>query len=114
MVLVSLDGVRDDPSGLAEVIRRHALDPSRWHLTSTTDESVRELSAALGVRYRRMADGSFNHSALLTVLDREGVVKGRVEGTAQGVEALAQLVVESSAAPLTDPRRSPAPSPRPR
>ena len=33
---------------------------------------MRELAAALGVRYRRDASGGFDHSAIITILDADG------------------------------------------
>ncbi len=89
IVLVSLDGTRDTPKALKELAARHRLDESKWRLTSTTDESAQEIAAVLGVRYKRMPDGNISHSALITLLDREGVIAGRVEGVMQPMEDLA-------------------------
>ena len=73
-VLVSLDPRRDDPARLAAFAAERGLDASRWTLLDGSDESVRELAAVLGVRYRRLSPGELAHSNALTVLDRDGVV----------------------------------------
>ena len=47
---------------------------------SRTDEKgVRTLAALLGVRYRVLADGEFNHTSALILLDAEGRVVARTE-----------------------------------
>lgn len=73
-VLVSLDPARDTPGRLAEWAARTQLDPTRWTLLAGDDDSVRELSAALGVRYQAQADGERAHTNAITVLDATGAV----------------------------------------
>ena len=73
-VLVSLDPARDDPARLAAFAAERALDASRWTLLDGSDDSVRELAAVLGVRYRRLSPEELAHSNALTVLDGDGVV----------------------------------------
>ena len=91
VLLVSLDPERDSVERLAALAREHAIDSDRWHFTRTSESSVREIAAVLGVRYRRMPDGQISHSPLVALLDREGSVVVRVEG------ALSELNV------VTDP-----------
>ena len=73
-VLVSLDPKRDDPARLAAFAAERGLDASRWTLLDGSEDSVRELAAVLGVRYRRLSPEELAHSNALTVLDRDGVV----------------------------------------
>ena len=40
---------------------------------------MRRTAAVLGVRYRKLANGEFNHSSVLILLDREGRVLARTE-----------------------------------
>lgn len=45
----------------------------RWALARTdTPTAVRKLATLLGMQYRQRANGEFNHSMLLTLLDSEG------------------------------------------
>jgi len=83
VVLVSLDPERDTPEILQALARAHRVDESRWRLVSGSDETVREIAAVLGIKYRRLPDGSFNHSSVITLLDRSGVIQSRVEGIGQ-------------------------------
>jgi protein SCO1/2 len=94
VLMVSFDPERDDPPALARLAAEHHLD-GRFTLARTSNDEVRELSAALGVKYRRTADGDFNHSTVITLLDRRGVVAARIEGLAASdaviVDAAARL-----------------------
>jgi protein SCO1 len=79
-VIVSIDPERDTPERLAEYARGARLDAERWTLLHGDDGDILELAALLGVQYRRMANGEFVHSNLLTVLDPSGQVAHRQMG----------------------------------
>jgi protein SCO1 len=79
-VLVSIDPDRDTPERLAEFAAGARLDADRWTLLHGDEGDILELAALLGIRYRRMANGEFIHSNLLTVLDRDGQVVHRQLG----------------------------------
>ena len=79
VLLVSLDPARDDTAALASVARKRQLDPARWTLARTDAGAVRRVAALLGVRYRALADGEFNHTSALVLLDAEGRVLARTE-----------------------------------
>ena len=71
-LLVSIDPARDDTAALRSVFDRRKLDTERWTLARTDERNVRSLAALLGVRYRALADGEFNHTSSLVLLDGEG------------------------------------------
>jgi protein SCO1/2 len=94
-VLVTLDPERDDPARLAAYARAHGLDAARWTLLSGAEDDVRELAAALGVRYRRISPDELAHSNALTVLDATGAVVDQQAGlgtTAETLEAVHALL----------------------
>ena len=70
-VLFSFDPARDNPRRLADYRRRNNLPAPDWTLLTAPDDAVQELAVALGVRYRKAGD-EFNHSNLVTILDRDG------------------------------------------
>ena len=78
-LLVSLDPARDDTAALKSVFDKRRLDPARWTLARTEAPGVRRLAAVLGIRYRPLADGEFNHTSALVLLDGEGSVLARTE-----------------------------------
>ena len=78
-VLISMDPRRDSPAALAKLQAERHLDPSSWQLLQPGERDVRALAAVLGVRYRELADGEFNHTTTLVLLDAEGRVLARTE-----------------------------------
>ena len=78
-LLVSLDPDRDDPAALKRIATKRRLDPARWTLARTEAAGVRRTAAVLGIRYRALADGEFNHSSALVLLDSEGRLLARTE-----------------------------------
>lgn len=74
VLLVSFDAARDTPQRLAELSRLHRADPQRWTFASAQEPAARRIAALLGFHYRRLEDGSFDHSQILTLLDGEGSV----------------------------------------
>ena len=42
-------------------------------------KDLRSLAAVLGVKYRALADGEFNHTSVLVLLDADGRILARTE-----------------------------------
>lgn len=79
ILLISMDPARDTPAALKSVFDRRKLDAARWSLASPQAGDVRAIAGALGIRYRALADGEFNHSSALVLLDAEGRIVARTE-----------------------------------
>ena len=79
VVLISMDPARDDPAALRKVIDQRKLDAARWTLASPRAGDVRAVAGVLGIRYRQLADGGFNHSSALILVDAEGRIVARTE-----------------------------------
>ena len=79
ILLVSMDPQRDTPAALHKVVEQRKLDTSRWTLASPRKRDVRQAAAILGIRYRELADGEFNHTSALVLLDAQGRVLARTE-----------------------------------
>ena len=91
-VLVSFDVARDTTEVLAKYRTQRGLD-GQWVLLRGDDDSVRELAALLGVKYKQEADGMFAHSNLVTILNREGEIVHQRQGLKGGLdEAVTALV----------------------
>jgi protein SCO1/2 len=79
LLLISMDPKRDTPAALMSVAKQRKLDLAHWSLASPRPDDVRSVAGVLGVRYRQLADGEFNHTSALVLLDRDGRIVTRTE-----------------------------------
>lgn len=79
VVMVSLDPKRDSPAALTALAKKRGIDARRWTLLRPEPRDVRSLAAVLGIKYRALADGEFNHTSVLILLDAEGRILARTE-----------------------------------
>jgi protein SCO1/2 len=79
VLMVTLDPERDTPAVLAELADRHRVNNDRWRFARTSPEDVRLIAAVLGVKYRELPDGGFNHSSPILLLDTTGRELSRSE-----------------------------------
>ena len=79
ILLISMDPKNDTPAALHEIVAKRQLDTARWSLASPRPQDVRAVAGVLGVRYRQLDDGGFNHTSALVLLDREGRIVARTE-----------------------------------
>ena len=84
VLMVSFDPARDSVAVLKQKADAHRADP-RWTVARTDDASARKFAALLGVQYRRLASGEFNHSSTIELLDGEGRIAART-GTLGAVD----------------------------
>ncbi len=76
----SLDEARDTPAALLSYAKSRHLDLSRWSLLHGSKDSIRELAMVLGMKYKRLANGDFDHSNLISVMDKKGQIQFQQEG----------------------------------
>lgn len=75
VLMVSFDPRRDKPAVLAQLAHSHRADPQRWTFSAAaSDVDARKLAALLGIQYRQTADGDFDHTLRITLLDASGRV----------------------------------------
>ena len=93
VLLISMDPKRDTPAALMSVASKRKLDPLRWTLASPPLLDVRAIAGVLGIRYRALADGEFNHTSALVLLDKDGRILARTEkmGSRIDPEFIAQV-----------------------
>jgi protein SCO1/2 len=91
--LFSLDPGRDTREALAGFAAAHHLHPDVWRLFAANEADVRTLAAVFGVRYRPEPAGEIAHSAVVVVIDRDGVIRHRQEGLGNNPDALAARIL---------------------
>jgi protein SCO1/2 len=74
VLLVSIDPERDTPASLRQLAETRRIDTTRWTLAHAEAASVRRIAAALGVQYKKLPDGQFSHSTVISALDADGKI----------------------------------------
>lgn len=77
VLLVTIDPTRDTVTVLQRTAAERGLDPAHWTMARTDEKTTRKLAAVLGVQYRALPNGDFNHSTDLILLDSDGRVAAR-------------------------------------
>lgn len=76
VLMVSFDPPRDTVAMLKETAAKRNCD-GQWTLARTDEATTRKIAAVLGVQYRKLADGEFNHSTQLDLIDRDGRIAAK-------------------------------------
>lgn len=79
LLFISMDPGKDTPAALMDQVKKRQLDTARWTLASPQEQVVSSVAGVLGVRYRKLADGDFNHTGELILLDSDGRILARTE-----------------------------------
>jgi len=77
VVLVSIDPEHDSVDVLKRTADERRIDGARWTLARTDAASVRKLAAVLGIQYRALPDGEFNHTTAVILVDGDGRIAAR-------------------------------------
>lgn len=92
LVLVSFDPARDTPAALRRYREERGLDAG-WILLHGCADTVRELAALLGVKYKQETSGQFAHSNLISVLNPEGEIVHQRAGLKGGLAEAGQALL---------------------
>ena len=77
VLMVSFDPEHDTVAVLKKTADERQLVPAHWTLARTDAKSARKLAAVLGLQYKALPNGEFNHSSAVILLDAEGRIAGR-------------------------------------
>lgn len=77
VLLVSIDPAHDSVEVLKRTADERHLDGAHWTLARTDPATVRKLAAVLGIQYRALPDGEFNHTTAVILVDAEGRIAAR-------------------------------------
>ncbi|WP_276495950.1 SCO family protein [Pontibacter litorisediminis] len=80
IVLVTMDPANDTPEKLKEFAQENNLDPERWQLLTSDEESIQELAVLLNMKYKKSPNGDIAHSNIISVLNAQGEIVHQQEG----------------------------------
>jgi protein SCO1/2 len=83
LVLLSIDPERDTPEVMKAFAASKELSSDQWTLIRGEADEVMEMAALLGIRYKKLPDGEFAHSNVITLLNPEGEIVHQQIGLGQ-------------------------------
>lgn len=95
ILMVSFDSAHDSVAVLKEKAEERELVSPHWTLARTDAASARKLAAVLGIQYRALPNGDFNHTTALILVDAEGRILGRTARLGDADPAFVKLVKAS-------------------
>lgn len=103
-LLATFDSINDTPAALLQYAHKNHLDNPLWtFLTTKNETSVRELSALLDFKYKKLDSGEFEHSYALIALDTDGKIIGRTEGSDMNPKSIADLINKTTTPAIKSP-----------
>ncbi len=90
VLMISIDPQHDTAQSLQELAKTRRIDLSRWTLARADAATVRRIAAVLSIQYRRLPDGGFNHSSVITLLSPQGEILVQSTVLAKADSALLQ------------------------
>jgi protein SCO1/2 len=95
ILMVSFDSAHDNVAVLKEKAEERQLASPHWTLARTDAASARKLAAVLGIHYRALPNGEFNHTTALILVDADGRILGRTARLGDADSAFVKLVKAS-------------------
>ena len=92
VLMVTFDPARDDTATLKTIAEERHIDSKLWTLARTDARNVRKLAAILGIQYRELPGGEFNHTSVIMLLDAEGRIVGKTSTLGEADPAFVKLV----------------------
>ena len=92
VLMVSFDPAHDSVAVLKRTADQRHLDAAHWSLARADARNVRKLAAVLGIQYRALPDGEFNHTTALILIDADGRIAGRTAKLGDADPAFVKLV----------------------
>lgn len=92
VMMVTFDSVHDTVAILKKTADQRQVDSARWSLARTDAKTVRKLAAVLGIQYRALPKGEFNHTTALILMDADGRIAGRTTQLGDADASFVKLV----------------------
>lgn len=81
-LLISMDPERDTPERFQTFAKEHQLNEN-WTLISGSEDATMEIANVLNVRVKKLGTGGFDHSNIIHIIDKQGLIVFQQNGLAQ-------------------------------
>jgi len=96
-VLASFDVENDTPEHLKKYMKKRKMNEKEWVFLSPKNEAaVRELSVVLGISYKKIGNGDFSHSNIVTLLDKKGAPIANIKSLSEDIDIFLKTIKGSN------------------
>ncbi|AFL84579.1 uncharacterized protein SCO1/SenC/PrrC [Belliella baltica DSM 15883] len=92
-VMVSIDPINDTPEKLKQFAKDNQMEGPEWLFLQGTEDGVRDFANIMAVKYKQINPIDFSHSNIISVFDRQGVMKYQKEGLGLVNEEIVNKIV---------------------
>lgn len=92
VLMVTFDPQHDTVAVLQKTAKQRQLDSTHWTLARAEAPNVRKLASVLGVQYKALPNGDYNHTTALILLDTDGRIVGKTSQLGDADPAFVKLV----------------------
>lgn len=90
--LISIDPERDTPERLMQFAQDQDLNLAHFQLLTGVRNDIDDLAALTGFRYKKEPDGSFSHSNIITILNKDGEIVHQQVGLNQDITKTVEVI----------------------
>lgn len=90
--VISFDPEHDTIEKLKDYAKEHGIDSPSWVIANGSTGAVRRLAVVLGLKYKKLKSGGFEHDTLISVLDSTGAIKYQQRKLGQSGEEAAHTI----------------------
>lgn len=94
VTLVTLDPERDTVGRVKEYMLDQDLDNQNWQILVGAADDILTLSALFDVRYKPMGEGDIAHSNVITLVDKQGVIRMQLRSLGESTKEIINLIEE--------------------
>ncbi|WP_063847480.1 SCO family protein [Bacillus sp. FJAT-28004] len=94
LISITFDPVRDTPEVIRDFAKRNFADLNGWRFLRGDEVNTLQIARDFGIGVIKNEDGSFSHSNVITIVDKDGQIRKWIDGSKEDLtaeEIVAQL-----------------------
>jgi len=87
LISITFDPVRDTPEVIRAFAKRNFADLNGWRFLRGDEANTTQIARDFGIGVIKNEDGSFSHSNVITIVDKDGQIRKWIDGSKEDLTA---------------------------
>ncbi|MGG1637257.1 SCO family protein [Paenibacillus sp. FSL K6-3182] len=87
LISITFDPVRDTPEVIRDFAKRNFADLNGWRFLRGDESNTMQIARDFGIGVIKNEDGSFSHSNVITIVDKDGQIRKWIDGSKEDLTA---------------------------